>query len=403
VLDRAGQRVLIYSHDTYGLGHLRRCLLIAEGLAASSEFRSTLIATGSPRTHAFPLPPGTDTVKLPSAVKTPRGDYQARTLELSIEDVVRLRGEIFRTVARSYLPDLILVDHAPAGMLGELHPLFTELGHWRRRPRLVLGLRDVIDEADRVRAEWDRVDAWRLINNVYDRVLVYGDPAIPSTADELGLPDRLPGRVTSVGYLGRPIERHVDTSEPYVVVTAGGGGDGHALLRAFVAYLEGLPGPAPFRSVLVTGPFLSPRRQEEITARAQRVGQPVDVIPFTNTFEDLLSGAAGVVSMAGYNTLMEILSAGVPALVVPRETPRLEQRIRAERLARVTDIDVCIAEQLDPARIGRFLDRVLANGRPEAPSVDLAGVEHTVRELGSLVRPGVRRRANGRHDASAIA
>jgi predicted glycosyltransferase len=403
VVDRAGQRVLIYSHDTYGLGHLRRSLLIAEGLASSPDFGSTLIATGSPRTQAFSLPPGTDTVKLPAAVKTPLGGYQSRTLQLSIDDMVQLRAEILRTVARSYLPDLILVDHAPAGMMGELHPLFDEFHLWRPRPHLVLGLRDVIDEANRVRAEWDRLGAWPLLEEAYDRVLVYGDPAVPSTAEELGLPNRLPGRVIPVGYLGRSIERSADSSDPYFLVTAGGGGDGHAVLRAYVSYLEGLPGPAPFRSVLVTGPLLSPGRQREVATRARHSGQAVDVIPFTESFEDLLGGAAGVVSMAGYNTVMEILSAGVPALLVPRETPRLEQRIRAERLARVTDIEVCGAGRLDARRIGRFVDRVLADGQVEAPPIDLGGVERTVRVLGNLLQwaapPAVKR---GRH-ATAIA
>jgi predicted glycosyltransferase len=386
VRHRAGQRVLIYSHDTYGLGHLRRSLLIAEGLASSPHFGSTLIATGSPRTQAFSLPSGTDTVKLPAAVKTPQGDYRARTLDLPIDEMVRFRAEILRAVTRSYLPDLILVDHAPAGMLGELHPLFDEFHLWRRRPRLVLGLRDVIDEADRVRTEWDRVGAWRLLDEAYDRVLVYGDPAVPSTAEELGLPNRLPGRVIPVGYLGRSIEHSADSSDPYVLVTAGGGGDGHALLRAYVSYLESLPAPAPFRSVLVTGPLLSLRRQREVATRARHTGQAVDVIPFTDRFEDLLGGAAGVVSMAGYNTVMEILSAGIPALLVPRETPRQEQRIRAERLARVTDIEVCRAGRLDAKRIGRFVDRVLADGHVEAPPVDLTGVERTARVLGNLLQ-----------------
>jgi predicted glycosyltransferase len=378
-------------------------LLVAEGLASAPDFGSTLIATGSPRTQAFSLPPRTDTVKLPAAVKTPQGDYRARTLDLSIDEIVRLRAEILRAVTRSYLPDLILVDHAPAGMLGELHPLFDEFHLWRRRPHLVLGLRDVIDEADRVRTEWDRVGAWRLLDEAYDRVLVYGDPAVPSTAEELGLPNRLPGRVIPVGYLGRSIKRSADPSDPYFLVTVGGGGDGHALLRAYVSYLESLPAPAPFRSVLVTGPLLSLSRQREVVTRARHTGQAVDVVPFTDCFEDLLGGAAGVVSMAGYNTVMEILSAGVPALLVPRERPRQEQRIRAERLARVTDIEVCTAGRLDPARIGQFVERVLSNGQAEAPPVDLSGVERTARVLGNLLQwaapPAVERR---RH-ATAIA
>jgi predicted glycosyltransferase len=399
---RRGRRTLIYSHDTYGLGHLRRSLLIAEGLASAPEFRSTLIATGSPRAQAFSLPPGTDIVKLPSAVKTPTGGYRARTLRLSIDDTVRVRAEILRALTRTYLPDLLLIDHAPAGMLGELRPLFDELRRWGRRPRVVLGLRDVIDEAHRVRQEWDRAGAWKLLDEVYDRVLVYGDPAVRSTADELGLPERLPGRVVPVGYLGRKIERS-DPQDPYVLVTAGGGGDGHAVLRAYLSYLEAHRAPVPFRSVLVSGPLLSLRRQREIATRARATGHPVEVIAFTDSFEELLGGATGVISMAGYNTVVEILSAGVPALLVPREAPRLEQRIRAERLARVADVEVCRAARLNPARIRRFVERVLSNGQAAAPEVALGGVDRTVRELEDVLRSEARPPMGRGRRAPAIA
>jgi predicted glycosyltransferase len=386
VQHRRGQRVLIYSHDTYGLGHLRRSLLIAEGLASVPDFRSTLIATGSPRAQAFALPPGTDTVKLPAVAKTTAGSYRARTLQLSLEDMVRLRAEMIRTVARAFVPDLVLIDHAPAGMLGELRPLFDELSRERHRPRLVLGLRDIIDEAERVRREWDRVGAWELLDNLYDRVLVYGDPAVPTTADELALPARLPGRVVPVGYLGRRMEWAPDLADPYILVTTGGGGDGHTVLRAYLSYLEDIRARVPFRSVLVSGPLLSARRQRNIEAHAGAVGHDVQVIRFTDRFEELLGGAAGVVSMAGYNTVAEILASGVPALLVPRETPRLEQRIRAERLVQVADVEVCPAGRLDATRIGRFVDRVLTDGYTTPAGVDLGGVQRTVRELRGVLR-----------------
>jgi predicted glycosyltransferase len=138
--------------------------------------------------------------------------------------------------------------------------------------------------------------------------------------------------------------------------------------------------------VVVSGPFLSERRQREIAARAQTVGHSVEVTPFTDRFEELLGGAAGVISMAGYNTVVEILSAGVPVLLVPRETPRLEQRLRAERLARVAEVEVCPADRLEPRRIERFVARVLAEGRPMPQAVDLGGVERTAQELSRVLR-----------------
>jgi predicted glycosyltransferase len=388
---RVRARVLFYSHDTYGLGHLRRSLLIAGRLASSPRVRSVLIATGSPRAQAFSLPQGCDTVKLPSVTKATSGRYRARTLSLPMRDVIRVRSELVKTTFEVFRPDLILVDHAPLGMLGELRPLLQAVERGRFGVRLALGLRDVIDEAARVEEEWSRLDAWTTFESVYDRILVYGDPLVTTTAQELGLPGKLPSKVAHVGYLGRPIPREL-SPDPLILVTAGGGGDGHDVLRAYAAFLESLPSPAPFRSVVVTGPLMSRRRRQELSTRFRAVPHPVEVHTFTDRLEWFVGAAAGVVSMAGYNAVVEALSAGTPALLVPRERPRLEQRIRAERLAeRVPTVDWCSASDCTPERISRFVDRTLANPSGGTPPVALDGVDRTVDQLLDLLDTDVRR------------
>ncbi|MBA3728783.1 MAG: hypothetical protein H0W94_06235 [Actinobacteria bacterium] len=375
------KRVLIYSHDTYGLGHLRRCLSIAATLSSSPAAPSILIATGSPRTQAFEFPPGCDSIKLPAVTKTREGKYLPRTLRLPLADVVAVRAEMLRAAARSFRPDLVLVDHAPLGMQGELRPLFEEVARWPRKPRVVLGLREVIDEADRVREEWDRAGAWTALERIYDRVLVYGDPHVLTTADELGLASRFPGKVSFVGYLGRPIPRPLSRpGEPRIVVTAGGGGDGQDVLRAYAAFLESLDRPAPFRSVVVTGPFVSSRRRQEISERYAALRHPVDLLTFTDRMEEMIGSARGVVSMAGYNTVVEILSAGVPALLVPRQRPRLEQAIRAARLAGLGGVEACTADACTPERLARFVGRAMAEA-PKPARVSLEGLERTAEEL----------------------
>ncbi|MBW3642681.1 MAG: hypothetical protein KY447_07175 [Actinobacteria bacterium] len=380
-------RILVYSHDTYGLGHLRRCLRIASGLSRLAPFPSVLIATGSPRAQSFPLPAGCDTLKLPAATKCPDGHYRARSLAIPLNDLVEVRSELLRTAASCFRPDLILVDHAPVGMAGELLPLLEGLDH-RRRPRVVLGLRDVIDEAERVRAEWDRAGAWALLDSVYDAVLVYGDPRLLTTAEELGLPERLRAKVRFVGYLGArasvsDLARR--TSPPNIVVTAGGGGDGHRLLRSYADFLEQVPSPAPFRSVVVTGPLLSERRQEELRRRFSALGHPLELLTFTDRLEELLAGAAGVVAMAGYNTVTEILSARVPALLMPRVEPRREQLLRAERLVRLTGLEMCPPDGDQVAAITEFVGRALHRGRLPLPALRLGGVESVAAELARLV------------------
>ena len=383
--------MLVYSHDTYGLGHLRRSLLIAGRLASFPGVSSVLIATGSPRAQAFSLPQGCDTVKLPSVTKATSGRYRARTLSLPMQDVIRIRSELLKTAFEAFRPDLILVDHAPLGMLGELRPLLEAVDGRRFRVRLALGLRDVIDEAVRVEDEWSRLEVWPALESTYDRILVYGDPSVTTTAQELGLPSKLPSKIAHVGYLGRPIPRD-PSPDPMILVTAGGGGDGHDLLRAYAAYLEWLPTPAPFRSVVVTGPLMSRRRRQELIARFRAVGHPVDVHTFVERLEGLLGEAAGVVSMAGYNAVVEALSAGTPALLVPRERPRLEQRIRAERLAaRVPTVDWCSVSDCTPQRISRFVDRILANPSGGTPPVALDGVDRAVDQLLDLLETDERR------------
>ena len=233
-------RVLIYSHDTYGLGHVRRSLLIAGRLASTPYVGSTVIVTGSPRAQAFQLPPGCDTVKLPSVTKTPAGRYRTRTLNVPLQDVIRLRAELAKATFQAFRPDLVLVDHAPLGMLGELEPLVEAAELSTSRPRFALGLRDVIDAAPSLHDEWSDMGVWPAIDSLYDRILVYGDPSVTTTAQELGLPERPPSKCVHVGYLGRPIPHRRAGLEPSILVTTGGGGDGHDLLRAYAAYLESL-------------------------------------------------------------------------------------------------------------------------------------------------------------------
>ena len=381
-------RILLYSHDTYGLGHIRRNLLICNNFSKWTEKPQTLLATGSPRAQAFDLPAGCDTVKLPSVLKQPDGTYAARSLDIPFREIREMRTAILMSACRHFRPDLLLVDHSPAGMDGELMRLLQDLRRRTDRPRVVLGLRDVIDDPDRVRAEWKRLGVWDPMADLYDRVLVYGDPRVRTTADELGLSDFLPGRVVHTGYLGSS-SNHGDsrrTSDPMILVTAGGGGDGQALLRQFAEYLESLERPTPFRSVVVTGPFLSRQRYEEISARLRATGHRVAVIRFTDRMRELLDSASGVVSMGGYNAIVELLDRGLPALVVPRDKPRLEQTIRARRLSRVSRIEAVSTCELSSDHLGRFVEGALAErslGRGH--DLDMNGLAAVDRELRNLL------------------
>ncbi len=375
-----GRRLLFYSHDTYGLGHLRRSMLIANSLVTQRWVDSIVIVSGSPRAQAFDAVPGVDVVKLPSAIKCDDGSYRSRTLAVDLQRLTAMRASMIRALASSFQPDLILVDHSPVGMNGELGPLIDGYRGRADRPALVIGLRDIVDTAEVVRAEWATSGAWHRIRDDYDRVMVYGDGRVLTTAQELDLETVCPGRVRHVGYLGRGAPSSKRAENPRVLVTPGGGGDGQKLLRAYAAALRHLGRMPGLESHIAMGPFLAPRRRTEIQRLFEGAPSTVRFVGFEQGLEEHVARAWGVVCMGGYNTIMEVLAARRPALCMPRTHPRQEQALRVRRLESRSGIEVCPGSRGAEGAISEFVRRVVA-GPVDAPcevamnGLELASVE----------------------------
>src|ERR1700712_5048984 len=142
--DRRHKRVLIYSHDSFGLGHLRRCRTIAHSLVESDQNLSVLILSGSPIIGSFGFRTRVDFVRIPGVIKLRNGEYTSLNLHMHIEETLRLRGSIITHTAEAFEPDLVIVDKEPLGLRGEAEDTL-ELMRQRKIP-VVLGLRDVMDE-----------------------------------------------------------------------------------------------------------------------------------------------------------------------------------------------------------------------------------------------------------------
>src|SRR5262249_57971786 len=112
----ATPRLLLYGHDTYGLGHLRRNITLAAALTHTFPDLSILLLTGSPAVQHFEMPPNVDYIKLPSVVKVADENYHAQTLRMQSAEIVRLRAALLRDAAVRFSPDVVLIDHAPIGM-----------------------------------------------------------------------------------------------------------------------------------------------------------------------------------------------------------------------------------------------------------------------------------------------
>ncbi len=337
-------KVCLYSHDTFGLGHLRRNLAIAEQLLRADGRFAVWLLTGSPVIREWDLPLGLRVQPLPPVVKTGAERYASRTPGQVWGLTKGYREALIMRLVESVRPDVFLVDHAPAGMNGELLSTLALIHNELPQTRTVLGLRDILDEPAIVRDIWREQDIHALIENAYDDVLVYGSERLFDVIAGYELSSAVARRVKYCGYVvgrSRPAgatgsvcwnEKRA-AGRPVVLVTAGGGGDGYFLMDAYLQTLERLTG-AGIYSVIVTGPLM-PADQGALLRAAVASRDDAECVGYTTDLVPSLRAAEIVVAMAGYNTSAELLAARKKAILVPRNGPREEQRLRAKMLARL--------------------------------------------------------------------
>lgn len=339
-------RVMFYSHDTFGLGHLRRSRALAAAITRADPSASALILTGSPVAGRFTFPPRVDHVRLLGVTKLADGSYASQTTGMDIEEVTEFRSEIIKTSVEQFDPDILIVDKEPTGFRSELLPTLDML-HETGRTRIVLGLRDVLDEPVVLATEWARKGAVTATARYYDEVWVYGLRSVYDPTAGLDLPREVQGRMHWTGYLRRELGSPAEPPEqPYILVTPGGGGDGEAMVDLVLSAYEQDPGLSP-RAVLVYGPFLSGDTRALFEHRVESLRGRVTATGFDSQIETLYAGADGIVCMGGYNTFCEVLSFDKRAVIVPRTVPRLEQWLRASRAE-----ELGLVRMLDESRDG---------------------------------------------------
>ena len=394
--------VLIYSHDTFGLGNIRRMLEVARHLVQSSSEVSVLVITGSPMLHAFRIAPGIDYVKLPCLQRNVQGEYAARSLNMSLQQTVRLRANIIRSTIADFAPDLVLVDKKPFGVEDELSGALQALHEHQHRPRLVLLLRDILDSPESTARVWRKNGYFEAITTYYDQVLVVGCPEVFDLRQEYEFPPFAAAKVHYCGYIAREPGRQtrsemrhslgVAAHERLVLVTPGGGEDGYALVDAALRGMAGLPADQRPRMHIVCGPEMAAAQREAVAAAAAAL-PGVSRQDFSDDMMSLQAAADVVLAMGGYNTVCELLSLGKRGVLVPRVKPGLEQCIRAERMAGMGLLAMVHPDKLTPATLMQAAQRelqALDDGVPRSRLKHLQGLEQATAAIFGLIGLGQR-------------
>jgi len=410
-----GCRVAFYSHDTMGLGHMRRNLLLAQVLQRSQVRAVVLLIAGAREAGLVTAATGVDCVALPSLHKDELGQYHPRHMAISLAELLALRAKIALAALEAFAPDVLIVDNVPRGAVRELDSVLESV-RARGRTRLVLGLRDVLDDPATLRDEWARAQNEDAIRRYYHAVWVYGDPAVYDPVREYGFAPDVAAKVRYTGYFdararlpfgGADGDASIRPPQlargALTLCLVGGGQDGARLAETFLQ--AELPPDAS--GLVVTGPSMPADMWQRLTGHA--AGRPHRrVVPFLLEPTRLLQRATHVVTMGGYNTVCEVLSFAKPALIVPRVEPRQEQLIRAERFRALGLVDLLHPRDLSPATLTAWLAAGRTEVQPARERIDFNGLMRVPRLLEEVLgrrpplsarrrrRAEVHRAANGR-------
>jgi predicted glycosyltransferase len=382
----------MYSHDTYGLGHIRRTMAIANHLRDSNT--NVIILTGSPIAGRFHFPPQVDFVRIPGMIKKTNDEYQSLSIRIDEKKALTIRTNIILATAQTFRPNLFIVDKEPLGLKREVLPTLEWLKENSPSTVTILGLRDILDDSSVVQKDWQEKNIYSYLQQLYDEIWIYGNRDIYDPIEMYKIPVAIHDRIKFTGYISRKIVRpesktrirkryQITEDEHLILLTTGGGGDGYEVIDQYLAMHEHYSRSSfTFKTIIVAGPFMPNESREKLTARAMVFG--IKLIPFDNKLEELISTADLVISMGGYNTICEILTQRTPALIIPRETPRKEQLIRAERLKREGLLDFIPWNEVTSQLLKEKIFTLLNNGSrytEKIKSFELSGLDNMLARL----------------------
>jgi predicted glycosyltransferase len=394
-------RVLMYSQDSSGLGSAYRTLAIALRLSHAVPDSSFLVLTDLPVFGRFELPPNLDYVHFPGVPdETGQADESANG-HVVFDWKPLLRRKIILAAVESFDPHLVIVDRSPFGLRNELFDALVRLRERRPKVKVVLGLRDIPDNARTIQEAWDKVGTPETFRALYDEIWVYGTPKIFNHAQEYAIPTDIERKLVYTGYLKYGSKRNgfqkklategIDLKRPLVLVIAGSGEDGYRLTDSYIGFLETRNGHYNFQSRIVCSPRMSLFDQLAFHSRVKRMSG-VSIHQFHDDLDSYLYGATIVVSLSGYNTCCQFLSFRKRAVIMPRQDSTFSpfgQLRRAQTFHRYGVATMMHPAHLTAKSLGQeVLKQIQQISAPEGDysAISLTGLDNITRRVVDLCR-----------------
>ncbi|MBW4465205.1 MAG: glycosyl transferase [Pegethrix bostrychoides GSE-TBD4-15B] len=382
------QRLMFYCQHILGIGHLVRSIEIVRGLLSDFE---VFFINGGEVVEGFDLPDGLQIINIP-AIKT---DSEFRELQIpadfqNLEQVLAHRRDLLLTIFEQVQPTALMVELFPFGrrrFSTELIPLMERAR--ATSTKVVCSLRDiVVTKQDRAKHE-EKI--CRLINQYFDLLLIHGDPKFMPLETSFSRISDLNCQVHYTGYVTQQVTQQeadqpaLSLDLPLIVTSVGGGRFGHELLECVAETSALLETQIPHQIQMFTGPFSPDDLYDKLCQIAQQ-RRNLSVERFTPHLLQYMQQAELSISMAGYNTTMNVLTTGVRAMLLPFiGNDDQEQRMRSERLEELGIVSVIQRQELQPER---FAQKIIAclQQTPAPVNFDMQGVEKTAQFIKALAQ-----------------
>ncbi|SCX29157.1 glycosyltransferase family protein [Agrobacterium rosae] len=372
---KSAPRVFFYVQHLLGIGHIARASRVARALVEDG-FDVTLVTGGTP-VPGFPGE-GIRHIELPPiAVSDGSFSGLVDATGQPVDDAFKdNRTSMLLGAYRGARPDIVIIEAFPFGrrqVRFELMPLLSAIEHSLERPLVMTSLRDILQERAKPGRDEETI---ALVKKHFDAVLVHGDPNFVRLEDTFPLADQISQRIVYTGLVApskpQPPQERFD-----VVVSAGGGAVGAALIRAA---LEAAPLIKGIKNLcFITGPNMPQADFDAISAQA---GGDISVFRFRKDFASLLSGARLSISQAGYNTVCDILQAKCRSLLIPFAAGgETEQGARASRLAKLGLAHVLEESAISSQSMANAIEQALDLPEPDSVNLDLDGAAGTAKIL----------------------
>ncbi len=364
-------RILVYCQHVLGIGHLVRTFEILKALHA----HEVVLLLGGAETK-LTVPEHVTTIQLPPLMMDSSFNNLASTNQLPLEQVKEKRKQLLLQTLQEYKPDIFLVELYPFGRNAfhfELQPLLEQARKDFPSCLVASSVRDILVERDNKKKFEQRVID--RLNIFFDLLLVHSDPQVITLDETFSRMEDIAIPVEYTGYIHRPAvppAKKEKTEKPFILASAGGGNVGFPLLKAAVEGHRLLAQSMPIDLRLYTGPYLEEEKKKMLQEMAS---EQASIFTFTENLPDEMRRASLSVSMGGYNTTMDILASGCPALIYPFSHNH-EQRLRAVKMQDHASIRVLNDEDLTGTTMAELMQNGL-NQKHHLPKIQLDGASRT--------------------------